>query len=73
MTILIDDSNYGCLLRGCLIGSYREETGEMAVSEIPVEYFQGSNFGAKVYLSMATKAVDENFAKLKVTIDERIF
>jgi hypothetical protein len=72
MTILIDDSNWGCLLRGCLIGTYRIETKEMLVGEIPVHYFQEPKFSAKEYLTVAANIAEENLNKLHIDKNEPI-
>lgn len=72
MTVLIDDANWGCLLRGCLIGIYRVETEEMAVVEVPVEYFQEPKFSKRDYLWVVADIVKSLLDKLSVGSRERI-
>lgn len=72
MTILIDDANWGCLLRGCLVGGYRVETEEMAVDEVPVEYFQYPRFSKGEYLEIAADIVKNLLDKLGVGSKERV-
>ena len=72
MTVLIDDANWGCLLRGCLIGIYRVETEEMEVGEVPVEYFQEPKFSRHDYLWVIADIVKGLLDKLSVDSKERV-
>jgi len=72
MTIQIDDAGWGCLLRGVLIGVYREETQEFACDEIPVAYFQGDAFEQRAYLDEAARIVEAMFGQLRVDKAEPI-
>ena len=56
MTIEIDDSAWGSIIGGVLIGAYRPDTKDFHVSEIPVEQFQGKAFARKDYLDGSVTA-----------------
>jgi len=61
VTIQIDDAGWGCLLRGVLIGAYREETREFICEEIPVAFFQNAAFDRRDYLEAAARIAERLF------------
>jgi len=62
--ILIDDSGWGSLLGGVMIGMYNTETKKFRYKLIPVSYFQGDTFKKKKYLDKATKIFLEAWPSL---------
>lgn len=72
MTVLVDDANWGCLLRGCLVGAYRVETAEMLVGEVPVDYFQHPKFERRDYLTAVVEVTENLLKGLKATPKEPI-
>ena len=47
--ILVDDSGWGCLLGGVMIGVYNTDTKKFKSRLIPVSYFQGNTFKQAKY------------------------
>lgn len=70
--VKIDDSGWGCLVGGVLLGIYREETGEYTYREIPVGLFQNGNFVSKAYYNVAYNIAPRLLDALKVSRDEPI-
>jgi hypothetical protein len=62
--IQIDDSGWGSLLGGVIIGMYNTETRKFKAKIIPVSYFQGSTFKKAKYRDYATKIVLETWPSL---------
>jgi hypothetical protein len=52
--IQIDDSGWGSLLGGVMVGVYNTETQKMYAKLIPVTFFQGGKFEDKRYLEKAS-------------------
>ena len=59
MTIQIDDSGWGDLLGGVLLGLYRRESEQFVYRIIGVEYFQDPLFDRKMYLSEASILIQD--------------
>jgi hypothetical protein len=57
--ILIDDSGWGDLILGVVIGAFKPLNGRYMDRRIPVSSFQPPNFGNKKYLEDAVKITDE--------------
>ncbi len=72
MTVLIDDANWGCLLRGCLVAAYRVETIEILVGEVPVDYFQTPKFQRRDYLTAVLEVTQNLLKELKANPQEPI-
>ncbi len=72
MTILCDDSGWGCPLGGCLIAAYRVETGFFHWEEVPVNLFQGQAFIDRAYLDGAAMAAKDAIAVLGPTPGEPV-
>lgn len=51
--IQIDDSGWGSLLGGVMIGVYNTETGQLYARLVPVSFFQRRKFEKKDYLAKA--------------------
>lgn len=62
--ILIDDSGWGSLLGGVMIGMYNTDTQKCKAKLIPVSYFQGTMFKKAKYRDQATNIFLENWAQL---------
>jgi hypothetical protein len=63
--ILIDDSGWGSLLGGVMIGIYNEQTKELISQLIPIRYFQGELFKTGKYKEQALKIFLKSLIKLK--------
>jgi len=72
MTIQIDDSGWGDLLGGAVIGCYRTETSEFVYRVIDTHFFQDPTFDQKHYLTEASRLVQEMIRDLKVDVTEPI-
>lgn len=72
MTILIDDSGWGCPIGSTIIGALRAETGEYAYVILPIEQFQGEKFAHKEYLEGARAATENLLGQLKHLPEEPI-
>jgi hypothetical protein len=70
--VKIDDAGWGCLVGGVFIGIYREETGEYACKEIPVDVFQDGNFISKGYYKAACDLTPKLLDAINVSPDEPI-
>lgn len=55
--IQVDDSGWGSLLGGVMIGMYNTDNKKFKAKLIPVSYFQGEAFKKKKYLDQAIKIV----------------
>ena len=62
--LLIDDSGWGSLLGGVMIGMYNTDTNKFMSKLIPVSYFQGSTFQKAKYRDYATKIFLESWVRL---------
>jgi len=72
LTIQIDDSGWGDLLGGVVIGCYREETKEFVYRLIDVNFFQDPVFEQKHYLNEASRVVQDLLKVMEVTKEEPI-
>ena len=70
--IQIDDTGWGSLVGGMLIGAIRTETGEFACDEIPVTFFQGEAFARKAYLEESRDVARRVLEQLRVGKGEPI-
>lgn len=72
--IQLDDSGWGSLVGGVIIGACRAESPKTqhAFREVPVAYFQGDAFRKKLYLGIAADLALELLEELAVDRDERI-
>ncbi len=57
--VLIDDSGWGDLILGVIIGALDEASGRYMERRIPVRYFQPPLFEQKKYLDKTVEIVDE--------------
>lgn len=74
MTIQIDDSGWGSLIGGVVIGACRVESPrtQHAFREVPVALFQGAAFAKKLYLHVAADLALELMGELRVPKDEEV-
>ena len=74
MTIQLDDSGWGSLVGGVIIGACRVESPmtQHAFREIPVSYFQGEAFKKKLYLGVAANLALELLDELHVDKKELV-
>ena len=72
MTIEFDDSGWGDLLGGVVIGCYRKENAQFIFRVIDIRFFQDPTFDQKNYLSEASRLVQEMIQELKVDAAEPI-
>lgn len=63
--IEVDDSGWGDLVGGVIIGGYNVLTHEFRWAEVPVEYFQDEVFSKKDYLIETRKAVNKVLGDLR--------
>lgn len=65
MNILsVDDSGWGCLLGGVMIGMYNSGTNKFLARLIPIKYFQGDMFQKKRYKVRTQRIFWNNWNKL---------
>lgn len=62
--IQIDDSGWGSLLGGVMIGMYNTETKKFIAKLIPIKYFQGELFKKQKYKDEAIKIFLTSYVKL---------
>lgn len=62
--ILCDDSGWGSLLGGVMIGMYNTETKKFIANLIPIKYFQGELFKKQKYKDEAIRIFLHNFVKI---------
>lgn len=60
----IDDSGWGSLIGGTLIGMYNTNNAKFISRLIPIKYFQGSLFSSGKYRNKACSIVQDNIHKL---------
>jgi len=72
MMIQIDDSGWGSLVGGVLIGACRVETEEFGWEEIGVEFFQEPLFSQQAYLQEGARIATGLLDQLQVPRDEPI-
>ena len=64
MSIQIDDSGWGCLLGGVMIGMYNTENKRFKHKLIPISYFRGKKFKTGAYRNYAVKIFRELLMKI---------
>jgi len=72
MTVQFDDSGWGDLLGGVVIGSYRTGTKQFTYRLMDIRFFKDPLFDEKHYLSEASRLIQEMIQELEVTKSEPI-
>jgi hypothetical protein len=70
--IQIDDTGWGSLIGGVLVGVYRDESAEFTYGVVAPKFFQGEAFAAKAYIAEGGVQVAACFEHLHVRADEKI-